>query len=96
MPWNTIIFLKAEVVAELQSLSTNVQLHLRSWYQFHLEPFQAQASLAGKSSMTRSEELQLKTEILQPFLPDFAAVHIEDAEGRAIAFSPKVVEPADI
>jgi len=84
--------LEARVMAELQSLSTNMQLHLQSWLQFHQQALQALASLAGESSMTPSEELQHKTEVLKQSFPDFLAMQLEDAEGHTIAFDPKVNE----
>jgi len=84
--------LEASIMAELQSLSTNVQLHLHSWHQFHLQAVQALASLIDTTSMSPSEGLQHKTEVLKQSFPDFIGMHIEDADGRTIAFDPKVNE----
>jgi PAS domain S-box-containing protein len=80
------------VMTEIQSLSTNVQFHLRSWHQLHLQAMQTLASMAGESSMTASEDLQHKTEILKRSFPDFRALHVEDADGHAIVNEPKVNE----
>ena len=40
--------LEAGVMAELQSLSANVQFHLHSWFQHHLQAVQELADLAGQ------------------------------------------------
>ncbi len=84
--------LEDAVITELQSLSTNVQLHLRTWNQFDLHTLQALATLAGESSMTPSEGLQRQTEILRRSIPDFRSMHVEDTTGHAISFDPKVNE----
>jgi PAS domain S-box-containing protein len=80
--------LETGAMSELQSLSANVQFHLRSWYQLHLRGVQELAALAGQSSMTPSAQLQHDAEVLNHSFPDFLTMHVENAEGRSIAFDP--------
>jgi hypothetical protein len=87
--------LETVAVSELHSLSANVQSHLRSWYQLHLQAVQELADLAGHSSMTPSEKLQHATEILNHAFPDYHTMHVENAEGRSIAFDPPVNEKGE-
>ncbi|MGO9375756.1 MAG: ATP-binding protein [Syntrophobacteraceae bacterium] len=82
--------LEVGIMADLQSLSANVQFSLRSWYHINLKPVQELAALAGQSSMTPSAQLQHETEILTRSFPDFASMHVTDAEGRTVAFEPRV------
>ena len=82
--------LEAGVMTELHTLSANVRIHLRSWHQAHVEPLRMLASLAGESLVVPSKELQHQTEILKKTFPDFVAVQVDDSNGRAVAFSPKV------
>jgi len=84
--------LETGAMSELQSLSANVQFHLRSWYQLHLQGVQELAVLAGQSAMTPSSQLQHETEILNHSFPDFRTMHVENAEGRSIAFNPRMNE----
>jgi hypothetical protein len=88
--------LEAGVMSELQSLSTNVQLHLRSWHRFHVQAVQELADLAGQlSSETSPEKLQYETEILKRAFPDFHAMHVEDDQGCTITFYPRVNEKGE-
>ena len=87
--------LEANVVADLQSLSANLQFHLQSWFQQHVQAVQELAGLAGISSMTPAAQLQHETEILKQAFPNFNALHVENAVGRTIAFSPKVNEKGE-
>ena len=87
--------LEAGIMTELQTLSANVQLHLRSWHQLQLQVVEMLASLADKSSLIPSEDLQYKTEVLRRSFTDFVAMHIEDASGRTIAFDPKINEKGE-
>ena len=82
--------LEVGIMADLQSLSCNVQFSLRSWYHINLKPVQELAALAGESSMTPSAQSQHETEILTRVFPDFASMHVTDAEGRTVAFEPRV------
>jgi PAS domain S-box-containing protein len=81
--------LETGAVSELQSLSANVQFHLGSWYQLHLQGVKELAVLAGRSAMTPSAQLQHETEVLNHSFPDFRTMHVENAEGRSIAFEPR-------
>jgi PAS domain S-box-containing protein len=87
--------LEAEVIEDLQSLSANVQLHLHPWFQQHVQAVQELAGLAGISSMVPTAQLQHETEILKQAFPNFRALHVENAVGRTIAFSPKVNEKGE-
>jgi two-component system cell cycle sensor histidine kinase/response regulator CckA len=87
--------LEAEVVANLQSVSANLQFHLFSWFQQHVQAIQELARLAGSSSMTSAALLQHETEILKQTFPDFNSLHVENVIGRTIAFSPKVNEKGE-
>ena len=84
--------LETGAMSELQSLSANVQFHLRSWYQLHLQGVQELAVLAGQSAMIPSAQLQHDTEVLNHSFPDFRTMHVENAEGRSIAFDPRTNE----
>jgi len=84
--------LQTEVIANLQSLSANLQFHLHSWFQQHGQAVQELAALAGISSMTPTAPLQHETEILKQAFPNFRALHVENALGRTIAFAPKINE----
>ncbi len=84
--------LEARIVAELQSSSANLQFHLHSWLKQHLQAVQDLAGLASLSSMAPSAALQHETEILKQAFPNFRGLHVENALGRTIAFSPKVNE----
>jgi PAS domain S-box-containing protein len=87
--------LEAEVVANLQALSANLQFHLHDWFQQHVQVVQELARLAGISSMTPAPQLQHETEILNRAFPNFKVLHVENAVGRTIAFSPKVNEKGE-
>ncbi|MDR3629177.1 MAG: PAS domain S-box protein [Desulfocapsaceae bacterium] len=87
--------LETGALAELQSLSAGVQLHLLSWYQIHLQALQILAAMAGQSNMTPSDDLQHQVEILKNLFPDFSGTHIEDTGGHTIAFAPKVNEKGE-
>ena len=45
--------------------------------------------------MTPPAQLQHETEILKQAFPDFHALHVENAEGRTIAFAPQVNEKGE-
>ena len=68
---------------------------LRSWYQLHLQAVQELALQAGKTPMIPSTQLQHDAEILNNAFPDFRTMHVEDAEGRAIAFHPPLNEKGE-
>ena len=87
--------LEAGVVANLQSVSANVGFHLDSWFRQNLQVVQELARLAGRSSMVPAESLQHETETLRRVSPSFPALHVENAGGRTIAFSPKVNEKGE-
>jgi two-component system cell cycle sensor histidine kinase/response regulator CckA len=87
--------LEAEVIANLQSLSANLQFHLQSWFQQHVQAVRGLAGLAGLSSMTPTAPLQHETEILKQAFPNFRALHVENALGRTIACVPKVNEKGE-
>jgi PAS domain S-box-containing protein len=82
--------LEAGAIAELQSLSANVQFHLRSWHQNHLNAVEELARTASRSTMTPSAQLQRDTEVLKRSFPDFRTMHVENTEGRSIAFYPEM------
>jgi len=87
--------LEAEVMANLQSMSANLQFHLDSWFQQHLQAVKDLARLASLSSMTAAAPLQHETEILKEAFPNFSSLHVENSLGRTIAFSPKVNEKGE-
>jgi PAS domain S-box-containing protein len=87
--------LEANVVEDLQSMSANLQFHLHSWLQQHVQAVQELAGLAGLSSMTPTAPLQHETEILKQAFPNFYGLHVENAVGRTIAFAPKVNEKGE-
>ena len=87
--------LEAGIMAELQSLSANMQFHLRSWYQLHLQAVQELALLASQSPMAPSAQLQRDAEILNRSFPDFRTMHVENADGRSIAFHPRLNEKGE-
>jgi PAS domain S-box-containing protein len=87
--------LEAGVMVELQSLSANMQFNLRSWYQLHFKAVQELAALAGQSPMTPSAQLQRDAEILNRSFPDFRTMHVENADGRTIAFHPPLNEKGE-
>ena len=84
--------LETEVMADLQLLSIHAQSNVRSWYQTHLQAVKKLADLAGKTPMTFSAQLQHETEILNGAFPDFRTMHVENAQGKAVAFDPPVNE----
>jgi Cache domain len=87
--------LEANVVEDLQSLSANLQFHLHFWFQQHVQAVQELAGLAGISPMIPAPQLQNEIEILQQAFPNFYGLHVENAVGRSIAFSPKVNEKGE-
>jgi hypothetical protein len=87
--------LEAEVIADLGSLSANARFHLRSWFQLHLQAVKELAVLAGQSPMTPLAGLQHETEVLKRAFPDFRTMHVENAEGRSIAFVPPLNEKGE-
>jgi PAS domain S-box-containing protein len=87
--------LEAGAVADLQSVSSNVRFHLDSWFRQHLQVVQELARLAGRSSMAPAESLQHDTEVLKQVSPSLRALHVENAVGRTIAFSPNVNEKGE-
>lgn len=84
--------LESELMTQLQSLSTNVQFHMLSWHQTHLQAVQELADVAGQSSMTPSANLQQATKLLNRSFRNFRAMHVESTEGVTIAFDPPVNE----
>ena len=87
--------LEAGAVRELQSRSVEVQSSVRVWYQLHLRAVNDLAVLAGRCPMIPSAELQRDAEILKLPFPDFGSMHVENSEGRSIAFDPPVNEKGD-
>jgi PAS domain S-box-containing protein len=87
--------LEANVVEDLQSLSDNLEFHLDSWFKQHVQALNELAGLAGISSMTPNAPLQHETEILKQAFTNFYGLHVENAEGRTIAFSPRVNEKGE-
>jgi PAS domain S-box-containing protein len=87
--------LEVGMVAELQSVSANLQFHLHSWFRQRLQAVQELAGLAVASSMTPTAQLQHETEILKQTFPDFKTLHVENALGRTIAYAPKVNEKGE-
>jgi two-component system, cell cycle sensor histidine kinase and response regulator CckA len=84
--------LESQIMADLQLLSVHAQSHVRSWYQTHLEAVKELAYLAEKASMTPSSRLQSEVRILNRAFSDFRTMHVENADGRTIAFDPPVNE----
>jgi len=84
--------LENDIVTEIQSMSANLRLNLHSWLQQRLQALQELARLASTSSMTSAPLLQLGTEILKQTFLDFSTLHVENVDGRTIAFSPPVNE----
>jgi PAS domain S-box-containing protein len=82
--------LEVNIMAGLQSTSANVQSHLLSWYRSHMHAVQELALLAGRS--LPQTQLQQATDVLKRSFQDFITVHVENAVGRAIAFTPLVNE----
>ena len=78
--------LEVNAMAELQSASANVQSHLLSWYRLHMHAVQELAHQAGRSFS--EPQLQQATDVLKRSFRDFITVHVENADGRAIAFTP--------
>jgi PAS domain S-box-containing protein len=87
--------LEAGVMAELQSMSANAELHLRSWFQLHLRGVKELALQAGRTPMTPSPQLQHIAEVLNHSFPDFRTMHVENSEGRAIVFHPLLNEKGE-
>ena len=84
--------LETEVMADLQLLSIHAQSNVRSWYRTHLQAVKKLADLAGKTPMTFSAHLQHETEILNGAFPDFRTMHVENSQGKAVAFDPPMNE----
>ncbi|MBI4633270.1 MAG: hypothetical protein HY742_05215 [Deltaproteobacteria bacterium] len=82
--------LEANAMAELQSASANVQSHLITWYHSYMHAIQELARQAVSAST--HAQLQQSTDVLKRSFRDFVTVHIENAEGRTIAFTPLVNE----
>ncbi|MEW6665882.1 MAG: ATP-binding protein [Thermodesulfobacteriota bacterium] len=87
--------LEGEVIANLESTSANLRLHLHSWFQLHLHAVRELARSAGLTSMTPDAQLQRDTEILANAFPNFNSLHVENEEGCTIAFSPSVNEKGE-
>jgi two-component system cell cycle sensor histidine kinase/response regulator CckA len=83
--------LETEVKADLQSLSAHVKSSTHSWFQMHLRAVNQLAELAGQPSTTLAQ-LQRNTEILNRSFPDFRTMHVENAQGHTIVFSPLINE----
>ncbi len=79
--------IEENVQAQLRGVSADVLSHLNSWYFRHLHAVSELALMAAQSSMTPSTELQQNIAVLRQAFPDFAALHVENAQGTAIAFA---------
>ncbi|MCK9376105.1 MAG: PAS domain S-box protein [Syntrophobacterales bacterium] len=79
--------IKGHMEAQLRGVTADVQSHLNFWYFRHLHAVTELAIWAGNSTMTPSTELQRNTEVLRQAFTDFAALHVENAQGTAIAFA---------
>ncbi|MHB1024186.1 MAG: ATP-binding protein [Desulfobacteria bacterium] len=84
--------LEIGLMTQLRSISANIQFHMQSWHQTHLQAVNELAAVAGQSSMTPSANLQQTTKILNRSFPNFLSMHVENAEGITIAFHPPVNE----
>ncbi len=87
--------LESGAMADLQTLSLNVQVHINSWYQIHLKAVQELAALASQSFMKPSVQLQHGTKILKRSFADFHTMHVENGRGRSIAFEPRINEKGE-
>ena len=87
--------MEAGAIGELQSQSAELQSNVRVWYRLHMRAVQNLALLAGRSPMTPSAQLRHDTEILKWQFQDFATMHVENREGRSIAFEPPTNENGD-
>ncbi len=82
--------LEGNAMSELQSTSANVQSHFLFWYRMHMH---AVRELAFQAAIPLPQtQLQQTTDVLKRSFPEFISVHVENAEGRTIAFSPSVNE----
>jgi len=84
--------IETTMVADLQTLSLNIQTHLNSWYRQSLLPVAELARDAGNPGGTSPEDLQHEVEILKKSFPDFHTLHVENASAITIACAPAVNE----
>jgi PAS domain S-box-containing protein len=91
----TIIQIRGEMkriensaVVELQMLSSDIQSHLVSWHQQHLNPIMEIAQFATKTGISSPEKLTQDMEILNRSFPGFRAMHVENSAGITIACYP--------
>jgi len=87
--------LEEDVVATLRTTSDNLRIHLQSWFDQNVQCLRQLAGLACRSAMVPDERLQHQIEVLHGAFTDFLALHVEDAGGRTIAFSPRVNEKGE-
>lgn len=86
---NTKERLEGELVSELQTISANLTFHLNSWMQQHMRVVEELARLATAYAMTRLEQLQHEANILKQPFPYLVGLHVENAAGRTVVFSPQ-------
>jgi PAS domain S-box-containing protein len=83
--------LEAQVIADLQALSANLQFHLKFWFDHHRQTAQELAKLAAASSRTSTDRLlQYAADVMKPSHKDLLALQVINAAGRTIAFAPEV------
>jgi PAS domain S-box-containing protein len=84
--------IETTMLADLQTLSLNIQTHLNSWYRQSLLPVSELAKDAGDPARISLEDLQHEVEILKRSSLDFHTLHVENASAITIACSPAVNE----
>jgi signal transduction histidine kinase/cell division protein FtsB len=80
--------IKTTANAELKAASTDLVVEVRSWHQQHLNAVQEFARIAADEP-TQLDALQSSIEFARRTFPDFHNIYAVNAEGKAIASSPR-------
>ena len=81
-----------KMLTDLQNLSTNIQAHLHSWYQQHLQAVSELAEFAANSSLKPSPVLQNGIKLIQRAFPAFHNMYVANAAGITVGFYPPTNE----
>ncbi len=84
--------IEKSIQGELQYISTDIAVELRSWHQHSLNALLQLAEVAADSKMTASLALQQSTELLQRTFPTFHHLSVTNAVGKAITLYPPIHE----
>ncbi|MEP0880998.1 ATP-binding protein [Trichocoleus sp. ST-U3] len=86
--------IKTTANAELKAASIDLVVEMRSWHQQHLKAVQEFAQIAADEP-TKLDALQSSIEFARRTFPDFHEIYVVNAEGKAIASSPRQNEAGE-